>query len=256
MIDRFSDAVKNELQAYVYRLIDPRDGKTFYVGKGRGDRVFQHVKEVESISTDQNSIMNPKLETIAEIKRAGFEVKYLIHRHGMNDDTAYQVEAALIDAYEYLHNSVRGHYTSINGLSTVDEILHRYNLPEASFSHGHNLLVITINKLRGRRDPKVIFDLVRYCWKLRIERAASVEYVLAADRGVIVGAFKPLRWTPAVAKDFPDIVGMKDEPHRLAFQGERAPQEIWDIYVAEHGKRINPMDIPPARQACRYISPA
>ncbi|MDH7791999.1 LEM-3-like GIY-YIG domain-containing protein [Ochrobactrum sp. AN78] len=72
MIDRFSDAVKNELQAYVYRLIDPRDGKTFYVGKGRGDRVFQHVKEFESISTDQTSIMNPKLKTIAEIKRAGF----------------------------------------------------------------------------------------------------------------------------------------------------------------------------------------
>ena len=31
---------------YVYRLIDPRTYQTFYVGKGKGDRVFQHVKEL------------------------------------------------------------------------------------------------------------------------------------------------------------------------------------------------------------------
>ena len=30
---------------YVYRLIDPRNLQTFYVGKGCGDRVYQHAKE-------------------------------------------------------------------------------------------------------------------------------------------------------------------------------------------------------------------
>jgi len=31
---------------YVYRLVDPRTLHTFYVGKGCGDRVFQHAKGV------------------------------------------------------------------------------------------------------------------------------------------------------------------------------------------------------------------
>jgi hypothetical protein len=81
-----------------------------------------------------------------------------------------------------------------------------------------------------------------------------VDYVLAIDRGVVVGAFKPLSWAAARAADFPDILGLVDEPHRLAFQGERASQNVWDFYVGKHGKRIDPTDLPPARQACRYIN--
>ena len=30
--------------AYVYELIDPRDGKVFYVGKGRNSRAWAHEK--------------------------------------------------------------------------------------------------------------------------------------------------------------------------------------------------------------------
>lgn len=39
----FSEAATETLQHYVYRLVDPRNGETFYVGRGQGDRVFQHV---------------------------------------------------------------------------------------------------------------------------------------------------------------------------------------------------------------------
>ena len=42
MISSFSPEVIEQLQYYVYRLIDPRDGQTFYVGKGKGNRVFAH----------------------------------------------------------------------------------------------------------------------------------------------------------------------------------------------------------------------
>lgn len=37
MTDSFPPEVTAKLKAYVYRLIDPRNGETFYVGKGVGD---------------------------------------------------------------------------------------------------------------------------------------------------------------------------------------------------------------------------
>ena len=43
MIKKFSDTTKRELKYYVYRLVDPRNGNTFYVGKGYGDRINQLV---------------------------------------------------------------------------------------------------------------------------------------------------------------------------------------------------------------------
>ena len=43
--DSFPAGVAEQLKWYVYRLIDPRNGETFYVGKGRGNRVsLSHAK--------------------------------------------------------------------------------------------------------------------------------------------------------------------------------------------------------------------
>ena len=41
----FTPEVIEKLNYYVYRLIDPRNGQTFYIGKGKGNRVFAHVNE-------------------------------------------------------------------------------------------------------------------------------------------------------------------------------------------------------------------
>ena len=42
-ICKFPNEVIEKLQYYVFRLIDPRHGETFYVGKGKGNCVFNHL---------------------------------------------------------------------------------------------------------------------------------------------------------------------------------------------------------------------
>jgi len=79
-MNKFPKEVIDELKYYVYRLIDPRNGETFYVGKGKGNRVFQHV--IGAIKTDDST--ETKINTIREIMAAGLEVIHVIHRHGMS----------------------------------------------------------------------------------------------------------------------------------------------------------------------------
>ena len=43
MVKEFSKEAIDNLKYYVYKLIDPRDGKVFYIGKGKGNRVFSHI---------------------------------------------------------------------------------------------------------------------------------------------------------------------------------------------------------------------
>ena len=97
-INEFPPGVIEHLGWYVYRLIDPRDGSTFYVGKGKGNRVFAHMRG-EVAAADDDELLSNKLKQLREIRLAGLEVIHVIHRHGIADEkTAYEVEAALIDA--------------------------------------------------------------------------------------------------------------------------------------------------------------
>lgn len=61
----FKESVKEALKYYVYALVDPRDKRIFYVGKGTGDRVFQHAED--SLNENDESL---KLSTIREIHKA------------------------------------------------------------------------------------------------------------------------------------------------------------------------------------------
>lgn len=79
-IESFRPEGQDKLRSYVYRLIDPRNGETFYVGKGQRNRVFAHIREEEEIFGGDE--LDRKLERIRQIHAAGFEVAHVIHRHG------------------------------------------------------------------------------------------------------------------------------------------------------------------------------
>ena len=76
----FKQSVKEALGYYVYALVDPRDSKIFYIGKGKADRVFQHA----AAAIVDNSC-DLKLDTIRSIKSEGKEVIHYIIRHNLEE---------------------------------------------------------------------------------------------------------------------------------------------------------------------------
>ena len=218
--ESFPDEVRQQLKTYVYRLIDPRNGETFYVGKGRGNRVFAHIRAEDGLDGDE---LDNKLQRIREIRLSGFEVAHVVHRHGMDDRTASEVESALIDAYPGLTNIVEGTGASDFGSMHAREIISRYSAEPALFVH--KALLISVNRSATERS---LYEATRFAWKLSKARARQAEVVLSTVRGLIVGAFVPDEWLEATAENFP---GREDRPGRIGFVGHEAPSEIKELYV-------------------------
>jgi uncharacterized protein len=219
-ISAFPPDVVPKLGTYVYRLIDPRNGETFYVGKGQGNRVFAHIHDELGQESDD---LSDKLKRIREIRVAGFEITHVIHRHGMEESTAFEVEAALIDAYPGLTTEVAGHGSNDYGAMHALEIVRRYSAPPAEFKH--KAILISVNRSAAETS---LYEATRYAWKISRKKAMQAEVILATLRGVILGAFVADDWLPATAADFP---GHEDAPGRLAFIGREAPPELHAEYV-------------------------
>ncbi|GAB4153073.1 MAG: hypothetical protein Tsb009_29320 [Planctomycetaceae bacterium] len=222
----FPPGVADQLKFYVYRLIDPRNGETFYVGKGKDNRVFAHIHDEKKLDGDPE---DNKLKRIHEIRNAGFEVAHVIHRHGMNEATAIQVEAALIDAYPGLTNIMGGQESGDFGVMHAEEIIKRYCAEPAVFEH--KLVLISVNK---SKLEKSLYNAVRFAWKISIKRAMKADYVLATSQGIIVGAYIADEWLEATEENFPGLWDERAEG-RFGFVGREAPEDISKMYV---GKRV------------------
>lgn len=221
----FPSEVSNRLKWYVYRLIDPRNGETFYVGKGRKNRVFDHIRAEANLKGNE---LDNKIERIRTIKVAGFKVGHIIHRHGMTNRTALEVEAALIDAYPGLTNVVGGHYSSERGAMHAEEAIQQYGADVAEFHHRALLFKVS----RSATQQVSLYEATRYAWGINKDRAKNAEVVLATVHGVIRGAFVNVRWLRATPENFPDRPPVSD---RWGFEASKAGSEITDLYV---GKRI------------------
>lgn len=218
----FPPEVIKILKWYVYRLIDPRNGETFYVGKGAGNRVFDHARaSLDALDAGD------KLKRIREIIVGGFEVSHVIHRHGMEETTAFEVEAALMDAYAGLTNVAGGIGSVDFGVTHATEIIRRYAAEEATFPD--RALLIKVNRSATETS---LYEATRFAWKVNIKKAEQAQVVLAVSQGMIVGAFTVDRWLQATSENFP---GRESEPERYGFEGREAAPELKKQYV---GKRI------------------
>jgi hypothetical protein len=237
----FSDTVQTQLGFYVYRLIDPRNAETFYVGKGNKNRIFDHAIGVTTSNTDE---VGDKIKRIREILNERLTVIHLVHRHGMSEETALQVEAALIDAYPGATNQIGGVGSDDYGVMNTQQIIARYEAPEVVFLHP--VIILLVNKSLAAGED--IYTATRYAWRIDRRRAENAELVLAVRRGVVIGAFCDVNWVDATPDNFPwtteVLLG------RSGFNATTAPVEVAQHYL---GHRIpDRMRIRGAVSAIRY----
>jgi len=239
----FTKEVQDRLEYYVYRLIDPRNGETFYVGKGKGNRVFAHAKGEIDFEDDA---INDKLKRIREIRLDNFEVAHVIHRHGLDEETAFEVEAALIDAYPEVTNLVGGRASDARGLMHSQQIIDRYQASPLELRH--SAILINVSRTVLEKD---VYQAVRYAWKIDPKKASKAKLVLAVVQGLVVGVFVPDKWLEATTQNFPGVPA--DMPGRWGFIGNEAPHAIKEQYLR---RRVpDGMRKKGAANPIRYLTP-
>ena len=167
---------------YVYALKDPRKNpaKTFYVGKGTGNRAWEHQKEDSA---------GEKGQVIADIHRASLEVIHTVICDDLTEEMALKIEAELIAALGIrsrgglLTNEVTPNPETVSKRVTV-------NIPEGCYERaqlGLSMLKTAVMEL-ARANPAGIrnADAAKYLGLQSDYGGGSKDYLSYSILGVLM----------------------------------------------------------------------
>ena len=224
----FDIGIAEKLGYYVYLLEDPRNGEIFYVGKGRGNRVFFHVGDALD-----GARRSHKLDRIREIHHSGHEVEHTILRHGLSESMAFEIEAAMIDflGIHRLANEVAGQYSADFGMKSAAEIVAMY--AGDPLDTDEPVLLLNINN-RYRRDMTVgdIYNATRRWWILG-ERRNAVSYVIPVYGGLTREVYVVRKWISANAAS----------GRRWGFRGKLARPAVREKLVHKSVRHLYPRGV-------------
>lgn len=217
----FSKSIRKELKSYVYLYIDPRNDEIFYVGKGNNNRCFSHLKD------DSES---DKVNRIREIEKEGKApvIEFLIH--GIDDDTALRVEAAVIDLLNVkkLTNKVKGHSSSKIGRMSIDKLISLYKKERANITEP-SLLIKISKTFNYSMTAQELYDATRQFWVLGKDKE-KVKFAFAVFDGMIQEVYKVISWHPG-GTTFTTRLIKPEYSNKWEFVGQVAEDKIRDKYL-------------------------
>lgn len=235
-----------KLGYYVYLYVDPRDGKVFYIGKGKGERCLDHLFEDDD---------HPKVKRIREIFAAGLEPRIEILAHGIGtSDEAYLVEAAAIDliGLKELTNKVVGHNSLLYGRKSLKDLEIYYSPVHIEIPDP--VILIRINQLyRNGMTATELYEATRGVWKLDLGRASGANYVFAVFEGIVKEVYEPQGWQPASTAGYVTRTNLaqEDVEGRIEFVGKVAAENIRSRYIDKSVAKDFPQG---SQNPCKYIN--
>ena len=226
---KFPAEVSKKLESYVYLLKDPRKNEFFYVGKGKGNRCFDHLKEADKVEKTGVKLNNEKINRILDIRESGFQTGVYILSHNLSDNeihskkdsVAHIVETAVIDTlsdFINLTNIQKGHKSSQYGLMSVNEVCSKYlskNAKEIDLSELPDGIAIISNKFFSYDlKPSELYDATRTSWVIKKQNIGKippkknkktgeievsenkVKYAYVLHDNIIQEVYKVIDWYP------------------------------------------------------------
>lgn len=225
---KFSERARKLLKYYVYLYIDPRDGVVFYVGKGRGNRCFQHLKDVRE---------GDKAARIADIRKSRQEPIIEVLKYGLTEQQALLVEATAIDLLEVdnLTNGVRGHGCRVGSRAGVEQLMATLSASPIKIDPKHPAVLINITKThRYGMTPAELYDVTRSAWVVSLSNAERADYAMAIYRGVIREVYRIAAWLPdgsTLRVDDADRQRDIEPERRYEFVGTIAESKVRQRYI-------------------------
>lgn len=215
---------------YVYQLVDPRNGLPFYVGKGQGDRAWQHERQVKAGKPGGNARKVAKIENILRVGLSvGVEV---VAEYDLESD-ALDHEYRLVDRLPTLTNVMPGGCAPVRGPMTPEQ--------EARYER-----VLALRRLERVRKLAALREKERAeALKLRLERerAFLLQGAGAERYGAEITAW--LERQSDGGRVMPDLIGNPPSRVRRRAEARALAQE-----QARHKAETQPQSLSPteARQ--------
>jgi hypothetical protein len=203
-IRAFDPLQRQKLGNYIYALRDPRDGKVFYVGQGKDNRLFQHFDEAQWHLSNGTSIqqMSSKTIRIIDIWKNNEDVEWIIVTYALPiASNEYNISNIVESAvYDILSESQNGE--PLNEISppnssrlSPDELI-AFAAPPVNpdISMPFVFIFPIQNAIQGNIS---IYDATRSAWKLSSSNQSNKPaFAVGLKNSISIGSFEIADWNP------------------------------------------------------------
>jgi hypothetical protein len=219
---------------YVYCEIDEENRRLpIYVGRGKGERLLAHLKNINDPLTDKSK----KISNLLKENRLGIDIL----AYNLTEKGSADIESACIDlmGVENIENLVRGKGDNVKRIP-LNELAHKLVNKKIKVKSEHRGIAILLKHYKPHFGYKELFEITRGIWNKKMKTASEnceAKLAYATFNGIVKDVYTIHSWVPAGTQAYftrPDIKSSERiQKFRWEFVGTRAPEEIREQYVGK-----------------------